>query len=203
MNLKKVFLFLLFVFPLVLLSLSIVPAELEIEKQAVVDVVIPEINKPAIYKLKIKNLGEDDSFQVYSLVGVEIKPNETFKIKQDETKTVEIELWPEKAVLDTPGTFNFVYKIKGEKAGIQNDVMLIKIFNLKDAIEINCYNINFDSGQAVIYARNRGSQSFPDIKAPLSSFPKRVTSYFNWSPGKEGEENFASFILYANTSFSQ
>ncbi len=166
---KKVVYRVLFLLFLLSLFFPLISAELEIEKEAIVDVVAPEINQPAIYRLEITNLGESDVFNIYSLVGVDIKPNETFSIEQGKTKIMEVELWPEQSVLDTSGTFNFIYKIRGEKMGIQDDVMLIKIINLKDALDINCYNINLDSEQAVIYVRNKGSLPFPEIKARFYS----------------------------------
>jgi len=155
---------------LILLTLlPIVSATLEIKKQAVIDAVVPETNQPAVYNLEITNLGEDDTFQIYSLVGVNLYPNETFTINKGGTKELEVKLYPEKAVLKNPGTFNFVYKIKGEKSGIQEDVMLIRIINLKDALEINSYNIELESDKTKVYVRNLVSLSFPEINARFYS----------------------------------
>ncbi|MEK6820146.1 MAG: hypothetical protein AABX71_00355, partial [Nanoarchaeota archaeon] len=164
-NIKVVYLGLI----MLLLFMSIVSAELKIEKEAVVNVVIPEIGNPAMYRLKITNLGKSDVFNIYSLVGVDIEPNQTFSIEQGKTKTIDAELWPEQSVLDKPGTFNFEYKIVGEKTGIQEDVMLIKVTGLKDAIKINSYNINFDSEKAIVYVKNRGNFPFPEISARFKS----------------------------------
>jgi len=164
----------LFLFSIIFVTF-LVSASLEIEKEAVIDVVIPEVNQPAIYNLKIKNLGPIDNFRIYSLVGVEIKPSEPFSIKQGETKEVKIELWPGQAILKNPGTFNFVYKIKSGEGEVQDDVMLIKIVSLKDALEINSYNINLESDKAVVYVRNKVSLPFPEIKARFHS------SFFDFS----------------------
>lgn len=148
---------------------AIVSAKLEIEKRVLVDVIVPETKQKAAYELEIRNLGESDTFKIYSLVGVEMWPKQSFTIASKETKTLKVEMWPEQAVLDNPGTFNFVYKIVGEKTGIQDDVMLIKIINLKDALDINSYNINFDSDTAVMYVRNRVSLPFAELKAHFYS----------------------------------
>ncbi len=172
---KKVLILLIASFLLFsIISTTLVFAGLEIKKEPVVDVVIPEVNEPAIYKLRIKNLGPTDNFKVYSLVGVEIKPSEAFSIRQGETKELEIELWPGQAILKTPGTFNFVYKIKSSES-IQDDVMLIKIVPLKDALEINSYNINLESDKAVVYVRNKVSLPFPEVRARFHS------SFFDFS----------------------
>jgi len=152
-----------------LLILPLVSAELKIKKNAVVDVVIPELGMPATYDLEITNLGKGDNFKIYSLVGVNIKPEESFFIGSKQTKKLRVELYPEQTILNKPGTFNFVYKIKSDKGEIYDDVMLIKIVNLKNAIEINCYNINLDSENAVIYAKNKVSLPFPEIEADFHS----------------------------------
>lgn len=188
MVLKKslVFLFLL------LILVQVVSASLEIEKKAVIDSVVPETKQPAVYDLEIKNLGETDDFSVYSLVGVDIKPNETFRIASGETKNVRVELFPQEAVLENPGTFNFIYKVKGEKTGITEDVMLIRVINLKDALEINSYNINLDADKAVVYVRSRVSLPFPEIKAEFHS------AFFNFeknfSLDAHGEEEFETAL---------
>ena len=157
------------------LLLQFVSAEIKIEKKAVVDAVVPEANQPAVYDLKITNLGENDNFQIYSLVGVSLYPNNSFTILTGETKEVEVKLYPEQAVLRNPGTFNFVYKVKGEKAGITEDVMLIRIINLKDALDINSYGIELDSDSAKVYVKNLVSMPFPEIVASFHS------SFFDFS----------------------
>jgi len=152
-----------------LVFLPVIYAELEISKNPVIDAVVPEVNLPGIYDLKIRNLGESDSFKIYSLVGVDIYPNESFDLARKETKEIRVEIWPQQSVLDKPGTFNFVYKIKSSSGEIQDDVMLIRIVNLRDALEINSYNINLDSDKALVYVRNKISLPFPEIKANFKS----------------------------------
>ena len=152
-----------------LLILPLASASLKINKKAIADSVVPEISKPAVFELSLTNNGEDDNFVVYSLVGISIKPNNTFFINAGETKQVTIELYPEKKILETPGTFNFVYKIKSEKAGIQEDTIAIRIINLKDAIEINSYNIALDADKTKVYVENKVSQNFQEIKASFKS----------------------------------
>ena len=157
---------------LVILSLIILPfvsAELEIKKEAVIDSYVPEIGQKAAYDLTITNNGKDSSFSIYSLVGVDIFPNETFFINKDETVQKRIEIVPQESVISKGGTFNFIYKIKSSSGEIQEDSMLIKIVHLRDAIEINSYNINFGSDKAVVYAKNRLSLAFPSVKAKFHS----------------------------------
>jgi len=162
---KRVVLFLF-----IILALQLVSAAVKIEKTAIISDVVPEINQSAIFNFKITNLGESDTFQIYSLVGVSMFPNETFSINSGETKELEVKVYPEATILRNPGTFNFIYKINGEKSGLQQeDVMLIRIVKLKDALEINSYNIELDSDEATVYVRNLVSLPFPEIKADFHS----------------------------------
>jgi hypothetical protein len=186
---KKVLMLLYLIFSVVLI-VGLVPAvsaNLEIKKQAVVDVVVPETKQPAVYNLEITNLGGDDNFQIYSLVGISIYPNDTFSLASGQIKNIEVKLYPEEAVLKNPGTFNFVYKIKGERTGITEDVMLIRIVNLKDALDINSYNIELDAGTARVYVRNKVSLAFPEIKARFHSAFFDFNKNFSLLAGEEKE----------------
>jgi hypothetical protein len=71
--------------------------------------------------------------------------------------------------LNNPGTFNFVYKIKSESGDIQEDVMSIRIVNLKDAFDINSYSINLDSDEATVFVRNRVPVKFDNITVRFHS----------------------------------
>ena len=105
------------------------------------------------------------------MVGITISPNNTFSINAGETKQVTIELRPEKKILETPGTFNFVYKIKGEKTGIQEDTIAIRIINLKEAVEINSYNIALGADKTKVYVKNKVSQNFQLLGCFIINIP--------------------------------
>jgi len=183
---KRVLMLLCLIFSLSLIA-GLVSAQLQIKKQAVVDAVVPETKQPAVYNLEITNLGEDDNFQIYSLVGIGIYPNDTFSLGAGQTKDIEVKLYPEEAVLKNPGTFNFVYKIKGERTGITEDVMLIRIINLKDALDINSYNIELDAGTSKVYVRNKVSLAFPEIKARFHSAFFDFNKNFSLNANEEKE----------------
>ncbi|MCX6748390.1 MAG: hypothetical protein NT076_02195 [Candidatus Pacearchaeota archaeon] len=153
---------------LLLALLPLISAELKIEKEAVVDSFIVELNQPAIFNFKLTNLGNSDNFNIYSLVGVDIKPNETFNIKEGETKELQVSLWPSEALLDAPQTLNFAYKIKSQ-SGIQQDILTMRIVTLDQAVDINSYNIEFDSDSATVYVKNMIGYKFDEVKASFHS----------------------------------
>ena len=81
---------------------------IEVEKATISDVVIAEVNKPAVFDFKIKNLGPTDNFEIYSLVGIYFSPRGTFEVLGAETKNVRVEVYPDERVRSKEGIFNFV-----------------------------------------------------------------------------------------------
>jgi len=166
---------------LFLIIFPIVSAQIEIEKEPVIDVVVSELKNPAIFNLEITNLGESDIFNIYSLVGVDILPNESFSINSGETKKIQIKVIPQEPIFRYYGSFNFVYKIKGEKTGITEDVMTIKIMKLEDVLDINSYNINLKDDKAVVYVKNKIALPF-NISAKFSSAFFEFSKNFSLNP---------------------
>lgn len=175
----------LFVSVLLVLSIVSVSAALEIEKKPVNDVVILEFSDPAIFTLTLRNTGSTESFEIYSLVGVEILPKEPFTIPSGETKTIDIMVNP----LDKTKkrSFTFVYKIKGKNSGIQEDTLSVDLVGLKDALEIGVYDIHPESEQATLYIKNKVNFNFPEIKASFNSAFFNTEKTFSLSPLEKKE----------------
>lgn len=166
-KMKKNFIFLICAF-LILLSVS-VSAILEIEKKPVNDVIITELSQPALFNFDIKNIGESDNFEIYSLVGVDMSPKGMFQINSGETKNLDVGIYPSDRLKKRAGILTFNYKIRGQNTGIQEDTLTITIIDLKDAIEISTGNINPESQEASIYLENKINFNFPEINIKLDS----------------------------------
>jgi len=170
MRKKRVVLF--FIALLILASLVSMIASainLEIEKKAINEVVIKELDNPASFEFTIKNLGEADNFELYSLVGVDVIPKEAFYIGKEGTKKIKVEFKTSENIKKSSGYFTFVYKIKGENTGIQEDRQTIKIITLKEAFELTADNIKTDSENATVYLQIVENFSFSNIEAEFSS----------------------------------
>lgn len=144
-------------------------ASVRIEKEMVSDVVITELNKPAIFSFSITNLGETDNFEIYSLVGVDISPRGMFQILAGETKKIQVEIFPDERFKRRPGIITFTYKIRGQNSGIQDDTLTINIVDWEEALSIMPENINPESEKAVIDIENRVNFNFPEIQAEFDS----------------------------------
>ncbi len=164
---------------LLLLINIVYAASLEVEYNPISDVVISELENPAIFSISIKNLGQTDTFNMYSLVGVEISPREGFEIPRGDTKKINVKFTPTGSLLANEGTINFVYKIKGATTGTQEENITIKIVKLKNVFEISTGNLNPTSEKANVIFKNKESVKVENITAKFSSV------FF------EGEESFS------------
>lgn len=167
------------VFIFIFAFLQVVSAiDLEIEKEVVNEIIIKELNNKAVFDFSIKNLGNSDDFELYSLVGVDIVPKEAFRIGKGETKKVRVEVEAWDSVKKISGYFNFVYKIKGSD-GIQEDTLRIRLVSLKDVLELSADSINPYTDETTVYIKNRENYDFQQIEAEFSS------AFFSF------EENFS------------
>jgi hypothetical protein len=152
-----------------LLALSLISASLEVKEQAVSSMAVPGLDKPAIFKLSIKNLGADDRFTIYSLVGIRIEPNMSTEILSGETKEVTVNLYPTFPLKISPDYFSFEYQIKGEKTPVQSGEIAISLVAPKDAFDLNFEDVNPESKTATLNFNNKYGGDFEQISVELSS----------------------------------
>ncbi len=157
-------------FLLVILLLNLVSAiDLQVEKEVVNDVVIAELDEPAVFDLTIKNNGERDSFEIYSLVSVDLSPKTTFYLSRGETEEITLEVSPSETIKSNPGAFTFIYKIKGTNSGIQEDMLTINIINLGESLQVTSDSITPESKRATVHVENLQNFNFEEINAEFSS----------------------------------
>ena len=150
-------------------SLSLIAADLDIKKETISNVAIKDLNKPAIFSLELTNLGEGDIFNIYSIAGVNMEPNESFSLDTGATKKLTVYAYPTIPLKVSPDYYSFEYKIKGMKAGIQKDQLAIEIVNLKDAFNFNVDPINPDSTTATITLENKYGGDLNNVVFEISS----------------------------------
>ena len=68
------------IFVILLNILVISSINLEVSAKPISNSYIIDLESPAIYELTIKNLEDDDDFEIYSLVGIDIS-HETINLK--------------------------------------------------------------------------------------------------------------------------
>jgi len=155
---------------LLLACLNVVSAAIEISKSPVNDIVVSEIGEPAIFNLEIKNLGNPDSFEIYTLVsGIDIKPKESVYLASGETKKVAIKVYFDKRVLKDRETLSFEYRITGQQTGVTKDILSIKAYNFETALSILAENIRQNQKETKIFVKNRINYEFKGLDLKASS----------------------------------
>jgi len=168
-----------FVFGFIAISLIFISAacafaaNIEVSKKIVSDVVVSELNEPAIFNFSITNRGGNDNFEIYSLVGVDFTPRGTFSIPGGETREIEARAYPEDQLKYRAGLVNFAYKIKGQGAEIYTDILTINVVNFKDAISAGSENVEVGDNEVKIIVKNNFNFYFPELKA------KFISPFFN------------------------
>lgn len=166
---KKVGVFIYITLFMVVLINFVSAINLQVDKQIVEDVIIKEIDNEAVFEFTIQNLGSPDSFEFYSLVGVEISPKDMFTLATGETKKITVRIKAGESVKRNIGYYTFVYKIKSTNSGTQEDKLTIRIVNLKDALGLSADNISPDSEKITVSLENKEKYNFDSIEAKLSS----------------------------------
>ncbi len=152
----------------VLLTINLsLAADLSVEKLEQKNILITEIGNNATAVLKItNNENQKDSFQIYSLVGVNIYPKGFFEIGSGNTISLEVNFVPYLGVIkDHKGEeYIFEYQIKGQKTGYFKDNFAIKILGVKDAVQVMVDSIGLNAQEAKITIKNKEDFAFQNLK---------------------------------------
>lgn len=155
----------------ILFSASLISAmNLEISSKQVSDSVITGLDKPAIFDITIKNLGEtEENLTIHSLVGVDILPKESFMMEGKTIKTKRVSLMPLESMNSKEGPITFEYIVKNSNNEIQKDSITINIMSLENVFTITPEPINPKSEKINIRIKNRATYDFDDLKLKMSS----------------------------------
>ena len=172
----------MFVF-LVIFSIGIVSAvpNLEIEKVSMGDVVVAELDNPAIFNFIINNKGAADSFEIYSLVGVSMAPKGMFDLSSGKNE-ITVSAYPSKELRRREGLLSFQYEIKGQNSGIFKDKLTINIVPLKNVVSIKPGNIKPGDENAEINVTNMQNTNIENMKISFKSVFYEFSEVVSLSP---------------------
>ena len=154
----------------VFLSLNLISAiNLDVKVNPISDAIVTELDEPAVFDLTIKNLGESSKFEIYSLIGVDLFPEDSFFIEAGETKTIRIQAMPQKTIKSRPGYINFQYQIRNSMNEIQGGTLTLNIIGLEKIISIVPDNINSKSEEITITIENNINLNLDDLKVIMNS----------------------------------
>lgn len=161
-----------------LLLISLASAAIDVNKTAQWDAVISELGNSAKYTFEINNGGPEESFEIYSLLGVDFMPRGAFVLNHSLNK-IDVEAYPGSAVRRNTGYYTFEYQIKGQSSGIFKDKMTIKIVSLEEAIKIGSENFKPGDEEIKVTLESTESTNIQNIpvrfKSAFFDFTKEVS----------------------------
>jgi hypothetical protein len=172
------------IFLLIILMLlpSVLAIDIDIETEAINNVVIKGMNNPAIFKLTIENHGTTDKLEFYNLLGFQMSPTTPVLIAGNQTKVIQLIVYPREDV-DYKQFYTLNYFVRGQDRTEIAKKATMKLLELKDVFEIGSENINSESETINFYIRNKEQVNFPKIDAEFKS------QFFNLEKSFSLEEN--------------
>lgn len=154
---------------LILMKPALAVPDLTIEATEKNNIVIAELETPAVYELKITNNGAAEYFKIYTLVGIKLEPGNEFELPHGET-VMEINAFPGEWVLENKqGFVSFEYQIFGRNSGILKGTLTMKIVKLEDLFAVNVEPLNPDDSEAEVVIRNRENLELDNVTFVLDS----------------------------------
>ena len=160
---KMIFLIILF-----LILPNLYAINLEVQKVDSREIIINKVNEPAIFDLKVKNLGSGDNFEFYNLLGFSMAPKGTVFIATGETKDVQLIIYPRED-LDYSGFYTFEYFIQGSNKEKISEKVTINMVDLKNAFEIGSWEILPETSSINIYISNKINFDFDMVHIKFDS----------------------------------
>ena len=128
---KKIFALL---FALFLLNL-VCAINVGVEKQSSNEFLVVELNKPAIFDIKLTNFGESDNFEFYNLLGFDMSPSNKVSVSNGQTKSVQLEIFPVGEFTHL-GTYTFHYFIRADDTSEIKHELTFRVLEFADLFEI-------------------------------------------------------------------
>ncbi len=152
---------------------------IQIQDEAVNNVIIYEYNQPAKFDLYISQ-ADPGQYNIYTLTDVSLQPKAPFNLGPG-TNKLELYVFPTQS-LNERGYYSFSYTLQKESGEKFDDTLTIKIQELKDAIEISSDAINPETGEITFYIKNKENLKLENIKARFKSILFDTEKTFDLEP---------------------
>lgn len=153
----------------IILILPLISAlNLKIEQKTDDVAMILGLGMPAMFDLKITNLGNSDNLIFYNFFGSDTLPKGTVPIGSWEIKDVSVGVYP-RDDFRQEGRFKFDIYVKGEDGSQVTSPLMVNIVQLKDAFAVGADEFKPDSNNVSVYIKNAVNFNFNKIKATFKS----------------------------------
>ncbi len=177
--------------PLILVIILILPfisaINLEIEKQSKDEVIIYELDKPAVFELKVTNLGNTDTFKFDSTPGFFIMESKEIELSKNSEKTIQLKVYARKDFNYNKFFYVLQYYIKDSEGITQSEELTVRIVELKDAFKIEALDINPESDSATFYLENKENFEFENLNVKFTSPFFELERKINLEPKEKRE----------------
>lgn len=146
---------------------SVLAINLDIQSEPIANNYIIELGDPGVFDLTIKNNEEAGTFEIYSLVGINIT-HAPFELDEEETKKIRIYLTPQEA-LRKEQAYIFEYKIKDSQNEIQAESLTLNIVNINSAFSIKADPLNPKSERITLDIKNNLQRDFKNVEFKIIS----------------------------------
>jgi len=161
---KKMVVLLIMLF---LISPLIFALNLEVEKQSTNEVIILDLNDPAVFDLQITNLGASENIKFYSFFGQDLEPKGYITIGSKDTQDVSLKIYPVDKLKS--GYYTFDYFIKNDEGQEISQSLTVNAIDFEDAFEIGSAEFDSESKTLNIYIYNKVNFNFENISVVFSS----------------------------------
>lgn len=173
---------------LLLATPFIVAVNLNIEQENSKEVIINGIDHPAIFDLKVKNLGASDNVQFYNLLGFSMAPKGTVSLLTGEEKAINLMVYP-KENFKYNGYYTFKYFIRGQDSTEISSALTIKFVDLKDMFEVGSAEISPGKNSMKIYIYNKENFDFENVDVKFTSPFFKIEKSFPLGANEKQEFN--------------
>jgi len=174
---------LLFAFLLVLPS--IFAMNLEIEKQSTNEVMILGLNEPAVFDLRITNLGSSENIMFYSFFSQDVYPKGTINLVGKSVQDVSLKIYPPEKI--KTGYYTFDYYIRNDEGEELPQKLTVNVIEFEDAFEIGSADFDPESKTLNVYIHNRVNFNFENVSVAFSSSFFDFSKEFNLGPNQRND----------------
>jgi hypothetical protein len=166
-----------------ILLMPIVAAQVDITSKPIKEDFIMDFNDPATFELTIINLGELETFEVYSLADVQLSKLDKFTIDSGDSKIIMLNITPRNSLRNKVAYLPIRIKLKDSQNNAYEAVASINMVWLNDgAFEITAGNINPNSQELEIIIENKLGIEFNNVDITLESVFTDYDEKFSISP---------------------
>jgi hypothetical protein len=147
---------------------SVLAINITLEKKQAKEVVIKNLDEPAVFTFDITNNEKDDEFLFFNLFGFTMEPKDKVSIDKDETKEVDIVIYPRQD-LEIKNYYTLPIYIRAKDSTEIQKKLTLKIVELQDVFEVGSDEIDPESNSLSVYIHNKENIDLSDLDVTFKS----------------------------------